>query len=430
MTATPQRLGRYQVVSQLGAGGMGAVYLARDEELGRDVAIKVLRPLAAFGAPPPDLVERFRREARAIAAISHPAVVQLYDQGVDEALPYLVLELVHGPTLAARIRDEGRLGVREIRPLGIQVASALAAAHERGIVHRDVKPSNILQAGQGSWKLADFGIAQMADSSLTITGQFLGTVAFAAPETIGGGTATAASDVYSLAATLHAALVGAPPYGDLNMAQLAGAMAMGPPPSLAEARSDVPPSVVGVIDRALSLDAAGRPTAVELAQELALDGQPAARAGTPAISAAPKSGVRRRRIAGAVGLGLGLIVLVVLASRGGEDEGPPARLPAAAPPPAQTSSQGVEPGTEPPWYRGLPPEVIGAERGYRSDSQERWRETLEKLHEGDWDKAEEELAKIIEEGDPGNGTARDWLAWLRAAKRDPEAFGVSIEGAE
>jgi hypothetical protein len=440
-TATPQRLGRYQMVSQLGAGGMGAVYLARDEELGRDVAIKVLRPLAAFGAPTPDLVERFRREARAIAAVSHPAVVQLYDQGVEGTLPYLVLELVQGPTLAARIRDEGPLSVREIRTLGIQVASALAAAHARNIVHRDVKPSNILQAAHDSWKLADFGIAQMADSSLTITGQFLGTVSFAAPETIGGGAASAASDIYSLAAMLHAALVGEPPYGGLDMARLAGAMAQGPPPPIASKRPDLPASVAAAIDRALALEPGARPTASAFAQELAADGAARAAVASPAAVVVPAAAqtmptdrvARRRRGIVIAAAAVAAIVLIALATSGGGGGGGAhkAPVPAAAPQrtPEPTPATEVEPGTPPPWFSGLPTELAGAERGYRSEQQKRWRETLEKLHEGDWDKAEEELTKILAD-DPGSATAKEWLAWLRAAKRDPEAFGVAIEGGD
>src|SRR5690606_30801409 len=192
---------------------MGAVYLARDDALDRDVAIKVLRPLIAHGGMSDELVERFRREARAVALVSHPNVVRVYDQGIEEDVPYLVMELVTGPTLASRLAAGGVLPVGEMRTLGIQIASALASAHQAGVVHRDVKPSNILQAEPGTWKLADFGIAHTADSELTVTGQFLGTPSFAAPEALEGRPVGPAADVYSLAATLHAGLTGEPPFG-------------------------------------------------------------------------------------------------------------------------------------------------------------------------------------------------------------------------
>ena len=196
MADVPASFGRYACLQRLGAGGMGAVYLARDESLGREVAIKVLRPLVAIGDPPAEMIERFRREARAIALLTHPNIVRVYDQGVEGDLPYLVMELCAGPTLSDRLKADGPLSVREARTLGIQMASALGEAHAAGVVHRDVKPSNVLMASAGTWKLADFGIAQTADSSLTITGQFLGTPTFSAPEALGGGTAGPPADVW------------------------------------------------------------------------------------------------------------------------------------------------------------------------------------------------------------------------------------------
>ena len=170
-----ERFGRYRVTGTLGTGAMGDVYLAVDDVLGREVAVKTLRGrhtgLAARIAD-----DRFRQEARAIAQLTHPSVVQVYDLDLNADPPYLVMERVAGPSLKERL-DGGPLPEAEVRALGIQIANALAAAHARGVVHRDVKPANILAAGPGVWKLADFGVAHMPDSEVTISGQFLGTPA-------------------------------------------------------------------------------------------------------------------------------------------------------------------------------------------------------------------------------------------------------------
>jgi serine/threonine protein kinase len=171
-----RRYGRYAITQSLGDGAMGDVFRARDTVLGRDVALKVMKAIG------PDLATfraRFEAEARALARLQHPSAVQVFDVGWEGDQPYLVMELVGGGTLRGHL-DAGPLPADEVRSLGIQVGNALAAAHDHGILHRDVKPANIL-GERGRWKLADFGIAHVPGSELTMTGQFLGTPAYAAP---------------------------------------------------------------------------------------------------------------------------------------------------------------------------------------------------------------------------------------------------------
>jgi serine/threonine-protein kinase len=436
--AGPVAFGRYRVQEKLGAGGMGAVYQARDEELGREVAVKVLRPLAAVGEPPRELIERFRREARAVALLSHANVVRVYDQGMEGDFPYLVMELVGGPTLADRIAA-GPLEVREVRTLGIQIASALDAAHAAGIVHRDVKPSNVLQSGAGTWKLADFGIAHMSDSSLTITGQFLGTPAYAAPEMLEGGQVGSPADVYSLAATLYAALAGEPPYGDANLAKLIVAIGKGERPRpIGERRADVPAGIAAALERAMASDPSARPTASELAHELAVapsgiatpvPGALATAVVTPRAArrtAGPASGSRARLYFTIAAIAFGALALgLILGDRGGGEKESSAR-PAASPltspvrstsPEEPAAVQGDELGP-PPWQTDLPPELQSRQFGKPSEQTKRWRKAQEKLSRGEWDKGAEELFKILD-ADPMNETARRWLAWMEQAARDP-----------
>jgi len=202
--------GRYTRGREIGRGGMGAVWLGRDDVLGRDVALKRIGMVP--GASTPDL-ERAEREARLAARLNHPHVVAVYDL-VDEGEDHwLVMEYVEGVTLGALIGRDGALDPDEAAVLLRQAADALAAAHEVGIVHRDVKPSNMLVNPRGEVKLSDFGIARAeADASLTQTGLVTGSPAYLAPEVASGATATEASDVWSLGASLFHALSGHPPY--------------------------------------------------------------------------------------------------------------------------------------------------------------------------------------------------------------------------
>jgi serine/threonine protein kinase len=202
--------GRYTLEREIGRGGTGAVHLGRDEVLGRQVALKRIGMVP--GADAPDQV-RAEREARLAAMLNHPHVVAVYDLVVEGDHQWLVMEYVEGETLAERIRRLGKLDHADAASLMWQAADALAEAHAHDVVHRDVKPSNILVTGMDQAKLTDFGIARaQADPSLTQTGLVTGSPAYLAPEVASGSTATAASDVWSLGASLYHALAGRPPY--------------------------------------------------------------------------------------------------------------------------------------------------------------------------------------------------------------------------
>jgi eukaryotic-like serine/threonine-protein kinase len=205
--------GRYRLDAVLGRGTMGTVWSAHDEVLGRPVAIKeVLLPLGIPDAEADALRERAMREARAIAALSHPNVVTLYDVAREGSAPFVVMELVASRSLAELTRD-GPLPLQQVVAIGAAVAAALQAAHAAGITHRDVKPGNVLVAHDGRIKLTDFGIARNpADRTLTATGLMLGSPAYIAPEIASGGPVNPASDLWGLGATLFAAVEGRPPY--------------------------------------------------------------------------------------------------------------------------------------------------------------------------------------------------------------------------
>jgi eukaryotic-like serine/threonine-protein kinase len=202
---------RYDVVRPLGSGGMGEVYLARDRVLGRDVALKVLRRQYAGDE---EFAERFKREAMSAASLSHPNIIQVYDRGeTEEGSSYIAMEYVPGGTLKEKISREGPIEVAEAAGIGAQVAEALGAAHDRGMVHRDIKPQNVLLTARGGAKVADFGIAR-AGSSATIsrTGSVMGTAGYMSPEQALGKPATPKSDLYSLGVVLYEALTGELPY--------------------------------------------------------------------------------------------------------------------------------------------------------------------------------------------------------------------------
>jgi beta-lactam-binding protein with PASTA domain/predicted Ser/Thr protein kinase len=210
--------GRYRIIRRLGGGGMGVVYQAEDMLLGRDVAVKVLR---AHLAEDDAFRRRFAREGRSAAALSHPNIVQVYDVGeTPEGVPYLVMEYVEGRTLERIVRERGALGEREAVDVAIQVASALAEAHRRGVVHRDIKPLNILVRADGTVKVADFGIARAASgATLVNTGTIVGSAHYVSPEQARGGYVDEKTDVYSLGVVLFEMLTGRTPFqGDTAIA--------------------------------------------------------------------------------------------------------------------------------------------------------------------------------------------------------------------
>jgi eukaryotic-like serine/threonine-protein kinase len=201
---------RYTLVEPLGGGGMAKVYLAHDEVLGRDVALKILRDMYAEDE---EFVERFRREARSAASLSHPNIVQVYDQGRSEdGAYYIAMEYVAGGTLKDRILRDGAIEPGAATGVGSQIADALQAAHEKGVIHRDIKPQNVLVTGTGDVKVTDFGIARAASSPLTATSAVLGTAGYMSPEQAMGEPVGPQSDLYSLGVVLYEMLTGDLPY--------------------------------------------------------------------------------------------------------------------------------------------------------------------------------------------------------------------------
>ncbi len=240
--------GRYSVGETLGRGGMGEVRAGRDLRLERDVAIKFLsREVAAR----PKARDRFDAEARAAARLSHPNIVVVYDSGEHEGVPFLVMERLPGRSLADEL-TRGPLAAERVRTLGVEVLAALGAAHAAGIVHRDVKPGNVLLTPEGTVKVADFGIAKSVDGvDLTTTGMLLGTPSYLSPEQLAGQPATPASDIYAVGVMLYEALAGTKPYTGPSPLALARAVEAGRPTPLHSLRPDAPPDLVAVIERAM-----------------------------------------------------------------------------------------------------------------------------------------------------------------------------------
>jgi serine/threonine-protein kinase len=240
--------GRYRLESKLGSGGMSTVYLARDETLERWVAAKVLHREIS---DQPDQIERFRREARAVAQVSHPNVVAVIDAGEDGGRPYIVFEYVDGETLKQRIDRLGRLPLDEAAAYAIEIGRGLAAAHARRLVHRDVKPQNVLIDSEGRAKVTDFGIArELEQDGLTKTGRVLGTTDYVSPEQAMGKGVDARSDIYSLGILLYEMLVGEVPFQADNLVGVAMKHVNERMPDVQKQRKDVSSALAAVIERA------------------------------------------------------------------------------------------------------------------------------------------------------------------------------------
>jgi serine/threonine-protein kinase len=241
---------RYELEELVGKGGMSSVYRAKDRLLERTVAIKLLHE---HYSRDDDYVERFRREARAAAQLSHPNIVTVIDRGEDGGRQFIVFEYIDGQNLKQLVESKGRLPVRTALELGIEIGRALAFAHESGLVHRDVKPQNVL-LGNGEVKVTDFGIARSADVThgLTQTGTVLGTSDYIAPEQASGQAVSVLSDVYSLGVVIYELLAGEPPYKGDNFLAVAMRHVNDPVPSIAEARPDVPLRLDAALRRAMA----------------------------------------------------------------------------------------------------------------------------------------------------------------------------------
>jgi hypothetical protein len=253
----PRAIGRYAVLDRLGAGGFATVYGAHDPVLDRDVALKVLHPHLA---EEPDTRGRFLHEGRALARIQHPNIVKVFDAGEADGLVYLAMELVEGRSLAATIREDGPLSLPEVARIAEGIAAALVAVHERGLVHCDVKPANVLvERDGGRVVLLDLGVARRVDDTMGTTSWMLGTPSFMAPEQISSGRPVSAqTDVYQLAGTVHALLAGEPPYtGD--PAQVMYAIVHEPPADLSRLDRGISPAVARLVRDGMAKQPGDRP---------------------------------------------------------------------------------------------------------------------------------------------------------------------------
>ncbi|HEX6312489.1 MAG TPA: protein kinase [Acidimicrobiia bacterium] len=429
---------RYELRARLGVGGMAEVFAGYDRRLDRVVALKLLKT----DLPDPRARERFEHEARAAAAFVHPNAVTVYDVGDGGGRPFLVMELVDGSDLATLLATRGALPVGQAMRVADQMLAALGAAHGRGLVHRDVKPANVLLARDGTVKLADFGIAKAtadATAGLTLTGQVMGTPRYLAPEQAAGTGATHRSDLYAAGVVLYEMVAGEPPFtGDTPMA-LALAHQQAPVPPLAARRPEVPAALVATIGRALEKDPERRFPDAD-AMRAALRGAPAPE--TAAALTAPvtrtavlpaASPARRRRSGWWIGAAVaalfatGIAVGLVLFDR---DEGPTAASPGteASTVPSEVSTT----TTSPPPTTTAPPapqtvgDLVALLAADPSAYGEKGPDLLDKLGKAATDgkeaaKLSEEVGKWMADGelDPEVGTlAQQLLAPLASAPTD------------
>jgi len=248
-----QRIGRYEVIKTIGKGAMGVVYKARDPLLDRVVAVKtIMSPQGQGRRVRSAFLERFQREAKAAAKMQHPAIVTIFDVGVDEqsGAPFMVLEYLPGESLADRL-DRVRIPLHRAVSIALDLASALSFAHRQRIVHRDVKPANVLHAGDNRWKLADFGIARMPDSDLTQVGIFMGTPGYSPPEAIREGRYTPQADVFAWGAVFYELLSGRIPYEGPDTKTTNGYVVQGNAPSPARHDGSIPEPLAQVTMTAL-----------------------------------------------------------------------------------------------------------------------------------------------------------------------------------
>lgn len=368
MTPDDLLAGRYRPLRLLGTGGMARVLLCEDERLGRQVAVKRLHAHS-----PDDIAQRFQREARLGASLNHPNLVGVYDVETDNESVLIVMEYVEGATLADEVR-RGPLAEGRVAAIVTDVAAALDAVHAKGIVHRDVKPANVLLRTDGVAKLADLGIATLLEgTSITVSGTVLGTASYMAPEQVDGGDIGPAADIYALAAVAFEALSGTKPRtGDTPMA-VAHSVANDPPPDIRQAWPAAPEAVAVALTRAMArrpgdrqhragdlatelraaLEASGAPTLVSAPTE------PAAVVPAPAVAPEPELepepaavATHRARRPWLPVAGIGLVAAVALAaflllSGGGGGRDSASKTTASRPPATKTTPKRTEPKTTP-----------------------------------------------------------------------------------
>jgi serine/threonine protein kinase len=253
--AAPATIGRYRILAEIGRGGMGVVYRAHDPVIDREVALKTIRNVEGLSAEVfEELRQRFLLEARAAGRLTHPGIVSVLDAGTDEptGVSFIAMELVRGRDLDTVLREGVRFTPAKAAQLVADVADALAAAHDQGIVHRDVKPANILLEADGRVKVTDFGIASVADVGLTRTGEVLGSPSYMSPEQISGRPVDRRSDVFSLGAVLYELLAGRRAFPGEGLSTLTYQIVHGTPEALGGLRPEIPDGYPQLVDRSLA----------------------------------------------------------------------------------------------------------------------------------------------------------------------------------
>jgi eukaryotic-like serine/threonine-protein kinase len=356
-------VGRYELVRPLGHGAMATVDLAHDVELDRPVALK---RLAENLARDEDLRRRFLREARLAARLAHPNVVRVFDVGEDDGRPFIAMEYVEGETLAELSARRGPLPAAEAATLGMQACAGLAAAHAAGLVHRDVKPQNLLLGVNGVLKLGDFGIAVGHEGTrLTLAGTVLGTVGYLAPEQARGEQVTAAADIYAVGAVLYELLTAEPPRAAASLTELGAADGF-EPPDVSRRLPEAPPQLVQAVAACLSIRPADRPPSAAAlarllapvaseAETLSLPADPALRATEILASSSPRTprrwaGRRLAAVAALVAAAVaGLATAVALTDRGHGSR--PSSTPYAVAPPATGATPAQQASNLAAWLR-------------------------------------------------------------------------------
>lgn len=255
---TVRSIGRYRIEALLGTGAMGEVYRAHDPAIDRLVAIKVVRPELVAGSGGEQLLERFRREARAAGRRFHPNIVAIWDFGDDNGLPFLVMELIEGQSLDQLIKSSGPLAQARCVAIITQVLSALGFAHASGIVHRDIKPSNVMVLPGDQVKVADFGIARLEASEFTIVGDLLGTPAYMAPEQLSGGPIDHRTDLFAAGVILFEMLTGVKPFRGKSITEIISFMEKRGPEDIRALNPAVPEAMKRVIGKSVAYDPARR----------------------------------------------------------------------------------------------------------------------------------------------------------------------------